>query len=71
MGSLILKSILGLAFLMLVLAAALFLSAGSMSFWQAWVYLAVFLVCTLLITAYLIKYDPKLLAARQSRSPWG
>ena len=69
MGSLILKSILGLAFLMLVLAAALFLSAGSLNFWQAWVYLAVFLVCTLLITAYLIKYDPKLLARRVKAGP--
>jgi len=69
MGSLILKSILGLAFLMLVLAAALFLSAGSLNFWQAWVYLAVFLVCALLITAYLIKYDPKLLARRVKAGP--
>ena len=69
MGSLILKSILGLAFLMLVLAAALFVSAGSLNFWQAWVYLAVFLVCTLFITAYLAKYDPKLLARRVKAGP--
>ena len=53
---------------MLVLAAALFLSAGSL-FWQAWVYLAVFLVCTLFITVYLIKYDPKLLARRLKAGP--
>src|SRR5262245_35861837 len=69
MGSLILKSILGLAFLMLVLALSLFISAGSLRFWQAWVYLAVFATCTLLITAYLIKYDQKLLASRVKAGP--
>ncbi len=69
MGNLILKSILGLAFLMLIMAGALFVSAGSLNFWQAWVYLAVFMVCTLFITAYLIKYDEKLLARRIKAGP--
>ena len=69
MGTLILKSSLGLAFLMLFLAVALFGSAGSLNFWQAWVYLAVFLVCTLFITAYLVRHDPKLLARRVKAGP--
>lgn len=69
MGSLIARTILGFAFLMLVLALALFLSAGSLSFWQAWVYLAVFAICTLLITAYLVKYDLELLAGRVQAGP--
>jgi len=69
MTNLILKSILGLAFLLLVLAAALFISAGSLNFWQAWVYLAVFGLCTLLITLYLMKYDQKLLASRVKAWP--
>jgi protein-S-isoprenylcysteine O-methyltransferase Ste14 len=69
MGSLILKSILGLAFLMLVLAVTLFLSAGSLSFWQAWVYLTIFAICIVLITAYLLKYDQKLLASRIKAGP--
>src|SRR5579885_808179 len=69
MGNLILKSILGLACLMLIMAGALFVSAGSLNFWQAWVYLAVFMVCTLFITAYLIKYDEKLLARRIKAGP--
>jgi protein-S-isoprenylcysteine O-methyltransferase Ste14 len=67
--SLIAKTILGFAFLLLVLALALFISAGSLGFWQAWVFLAVFSVCTILITAYLIKYDPKLLASRVKAGP--
>jgi protein-S-isoprenylcysteine O-methyltransferase Ste14 len=69
MGKLILQSILGLTFLMLVLSAALFVSAGTLDFWQAWVYLAIFLACALAITAYLIKCDPKLLARRVKAGP--
>jgi protein-S-isoprenylcysteine O-methyltransferase Ste14 len=68
-GNLIVKSILGFAFLMLVLALALFISAGSFGYWQAWVYLAVFAVCTILITAYLIRYDQNLLAGRVKAGP--
>jgi protein-S-isoprenylcysteine O-methyltransferase Ste14 len=69
MRNLIVKTILGFAFLILVLALALFGSAGSLRFWQAWVYLAVFSVCTLLITAYLIRYDQRLLASRVKAGP--
>ena len=39
---LILQAFGGLIFLVLVLAAALFISAGTFNFWQAWVFLAVF-----------------------------
>ena len=69
MDNLIVKTILGFAFLMLVLALALFLPAGSLSYWQAWAYLAVFAGCTLLITAYLIKNDRGLLAGRVQAGP--
>ena len=69
MDNLIVKTIIGFAFLMLVLALALFLSAGSLSYWQAWVYLAVFAGCTILITAYLVKNDRELLAGRVQAGP--
>ncbi len=69
MSNLIVRTILGLAFLMLVLALALFVSAGSQRFWQAWVYLADWALCTILITAYLIRYDQKLLAGRVQAGP--
>ncbi len=69
MNNLLVKTIFGFAFLMLVLALALFLPAGSLSFWQAWVYLAVFALCTILITAYLIKNDRELLAGRVQAGP--
>ncbi|RPI30035.1 MAG: isoprenylcysteine carboxylmethyltransferase family protein [Chloroflexota bacterium] len=69
MNNLFVKTFFGFAFLMLVLAVALFLPAGSLSFWQAWVYLAVFASCTVLITAYLIRYDRELLARRVRGGP--
>jgi protein-S-isoprenylcysteine O-methyltransferase Ste14 len=69
MNNLITKSFLGLIFLDLCLALALFLPAGSVAFWQAWLFLAVWTVCVVLITAYLIKYDRSLLASRVQAGP--
>jgi protein-S-isoprenylcysteine O-methyltransferase Ste14 len=69
MSRLILKSVLGLLFLDVVLALALFLPAGSTAFWQAWVFLAVWTVCVIVITGYLMKYDRKLLASRVQAGP--
>jgi protein-S-isoprenylcysteine O-methyltransferase Ste14 len=63
-NKLLLQAFLGLAFLLLVLALALFLSAGSLAYWQAWVYLAVFGGSTILITAYLMRRDRALLERR-------
>lgn len=69
MNNLIVKSILGLAFLLVFLGAMLFISAGSLSFWQAWLYIAVFGVSTLSVTLYLMKYDQKLLESRVAAGP--
>ena len=69
MSNLIVKSILGLLFLVLILALALFLSAGSLYFWQAWIYLGVFSICVILITVYLARYDQRLLASRVQAGP--
>jgi protein-S-isoprenylcysteine O-methyltransferase Ste14 len=69
MDNLFLKTFLGFAFLMLVLALALFLPAGSLLFWQAWVYLADFAGCTILITIYLMRNDRELLARRVRGGP--
>jgi protein-S-isoprenylcysteine O-methyltransferase Ste14 len=69
MGNLLVKTILGFAFLMLVLALALFIPAGSLSYWQAWVYLADWAVCVILITWYLVKNDQELLAGRVQAGP--
>ncbi len=66
---LILQAFGGLIFLVLVLAAALFISAGTFNFWQAWVFLAVFFVAVLAITLYLMQNDPHLLENRVQAGP--
>ncbi len=69
MNNLIRKTILGFIQLHVTLGILLFLPAGSIRFWQAWVYLGVFSVCNFLITAYLVKYDQKLLESRLNAGP--
>ena len=69
MGNLLLKTVLGFLFLMAVLALALFVSAGSLAYWQAYIYLATFALCTILITLYLIRNDQELLAGRVQVGP--
>ena len=36
----------------------LFVTAGTTQYWQAWVYLLIFTITSLLITIYLIRNDP-------------
>jgi protein-S-isoprenylcysteine O-methyltransferase Ste14 len=69
MRSLILRSIAGLAFLIAMLGLALFGAAGSLSYWRAWLYLAVFAACVVLITLYLLLRDRRLLESRLNVGP--
>jgi protein-S-isoprenylcysteine O-methyltransferase Ste14 len=59
----------GLLFLLLVMAALLFLPAWTLGYWRAWTFLAVFGASALAITLYLMKKDPKLLERRVSAGP--
>ncbi|MZQ75798.1 MAG: isoprenylcysteine carboxylmethyltransferase family protein [Peptoclostridium sp.] len=47
-----------------LLALVLFAPAGSLRFWEAWVYWSGFTVLTLFIAVYFSKKDPKLLSRR-------
>jgi protein-S-isoprenylcysteine O-methyltransferase Ste14 len=69
MNQLFVKSIAGLLALLAVLAACLFVSAGTTDYWQAWLYLAVFALSTVLVTGYLMRYDQRLLASRVEAGP--
>jgi protein-S-isoprenylcysteine O-methyltransferase Ste14 len=69
MNNLNTKAIGGLAFLLLVIAALLFLPARTLDYWQAWAFLAVFGVSAIAITLYLMKKDPKLLERRMQGGP--
>ena len=59
----------GFLFLLLIMAALLFLPAWTLSYWQAWAFLAVFGVSSVAITVYLTKRDPKLLERRAHAGP--
>jgi protein-S-isoprenylcysteine O-methyltransferase Ste14 len=59
----------GLFFLLLVMGSLLLVPAGTLKYWQAWAFLAVFGVSTLAITLYLMKKDPKLLERRVHAGP--
>jgi len=54
----------GLFGLLAILGILLFGFAGTVNYWQAWIFLVVFGVSTLMVTLYLMKNDPKLLERR-------
>src|SRR5258706_6383367 len=60
----------GLFILLLVIAALLFLAAGSIAYWQAWAFLLVFGLSAMAVTLYLMKSDPALLERRMQGGPF-
>jgi protein-S-isoprenylcysteine O-methyltransferase Ste14 len=60
---------LALVALAVVTALLLFVSAGSVRYWQAWVYLSIFFGAAALTTLFLIRHDPALLERRMSGGP--
>jgi len=69
MTNLNIKAFGGLLFLLIVLGAALFISAGTLGYWQAWLFLVVFGVAVFAITFYLMQRDPQLLERRVQAGP--
>jgi protein-S-isoprenylcysteine O-methyltransferase Ste14 len=63
------KAFVGLLFLFLVMAALLFVPAGTFDYWQAWTFLAVYFAWSVAITLYLMKQDPNLLERRMRGGP--
>ena len=50
--------------LMIIMWIILFLPAGSIKFWEAWIFWLGFFVITFFITVYFIKRNPELLSRR-------
>jgi len=65
-GKMSLKSRLAIRFLLglPLLPALIFLSAGSLTFWQGWLFLAVFLASALYMAQHFLRHDPQLLERR-------
>ncbi|SFI03423.1 Protein-S-isoprenylcysteine O-methyltransferase Ste14 [Collimonas sp. OK307] len=53
----------------IVMALLLFVPAGTIDYWQGWLFMAVFVGATTAITVYLAIKDPKLLERRMSAGP--
>ncbi len=69
MSSLARQAVLGFAKLAGGLGILLFALPGTLGFWQAWLYLALFLGSSAAITVYLWKHDRKLLERRVHAGP--
>jgi len=63
------KAWLALAVLTGVMGLLLFVPAGTMDYWQAWVYLSIFIGASAFTTLYLIRKDPALLERRMRGGP--
>ena len=63
------QALIGLAALAVVLWLALFLTAGSLNYWQAWAYWFVFLISVSAISIYFLKKDLNLISSRLKTGP--
>ena len=63
------KALLSVLLLVVVMGVILFVTAGTIQYWQAWVYLLIFTITSLLTTIYLIRNDPELLKRRMRGGP--
>jgi protein-S-isoprenylcysteine O-methyltransferase Ste14 len=69
MKSLTARAISGMVFLLGVMALMTFLPAGTIRFWQGWLFLAVFGASVVAISAYLLVRDPGLVERRMHAGP--
>jgi protein-S-isoprenylcysteine O-methyltransferase Ste14 len=70
--SLAARALLSVLLLVVVMGTILFATAGEWTigdYWQAWVYLLIFTITSLLTTIYLIRNDPELLNRRMRGGP--
>ena len=58
-----------LAILGVVMGLLLFVPAGTVDYWQGWVYLSIFMGASALTTLYLMRRDPALLERRMRGGP--
>ena len=63
------QALLSLVVLTVVMGFLLFIPAGTIHYWQAWVYLFIFMGASFLTTLYLMKKDPALLNRRMRGGP--
>jgi protein-S-isoprenylcysteine O-methyltransferase Ste14 len=62
--TLFIKALGGLLYIFVAVSGVIFLSAWTFNYWQAWIFLVVFMISISAIFIYLAKNDPDLLARR-------
>jgi protein-S-isoprenylcysteine O-methyltransferase Ste14 len=63
------KAFIGATWLLLAIGLMLFVSAGSMRYWQGWIYWIIFSGAVVIVTLYFLKHDPELVARRTTAGP--
>lgn len=63
-NALIKKIILRFGMFIVVMGLMFFLPAGTIKYWEAWVYIAILVIPMIIFLLYLIKHDPELLERR-------
>jgi len=58
-----------LVWLLVLMAVLLFVLAGTLFYWQAWLYLALFFTAALAVTLYMRHFDPALYERRMRGGP--
>ncbi len=61
--------VLGLARLQVIMMLLIFIPAGTLRFWQGWLFSAVFLASVVFLTFYFLKRDPHLIENRMKAGP--
>jgi protein-S-isoprenylcysteine O-methyltransferase Ste14 len=70
MNTLTKRAFRALLVLVVVMAALLFIPAGTLDYWQAWIFLTVYVALSVAITLHLAKKDPRLLERRMRGGPF-
>ena len=61
--------VLGLARLQIIVMLLIFIPAGTLHFWQGWLFSMIFLASVVLLTFYFLKRDPHLIENRMEAGP--
>jgi protein-S-isoprenylcysteine O-methyltransferase Ste14 len=66
----LLKLLVSLAALLIVMGALIFGAAGTVNYWQAWMFLACYFAASLIVSIWLMRKDPALLERRMRGGPF-
>jgi protein-S-isoprenylcysteine O-methyltransferase Ste14 len=64
------KGLVSLVALIVVMGALIFIPAGTLDFWQAWLFLACYFAASLVVSAWLFRNDPALMERRMRGGPF-